>query len=524
MVRHIVNHSLLVCSPYFGNFLPKLSSSTLPDQNVQFDQHLVPIWGMAMNKQVLDKAIAFIDSWLLYRYERLEIPGFVVTIAHDGEIAFNQAYGYANLEEGERMTTDHVFRIASHSKTFTATSIMQLAEEKRLGIDEPVVKYVPWLSQHQDPRLKQITARQLMSHSAGVIRDGLDSNYWHLNNPFPDFAEFKSQMTETDLIFDNNRKMKYSNFGYTLLGTLIEEVSGMPFNRYAQEKIMAPLGLSDTGPEFTPDVMPRLVTGYTRPDREKHRLPITRDIDTRAMSPATGFYSTGSDLCRYFQAQFIGSGKLLDDQSKKEMQRAQWTVKRSSDDEEYGLGFSLDHFGERNLFGHGGGFPGQKTKTFCDPEAKLVVVVLANCIDGEARLMGKGIIASVIEHFERSAEQAEPSSINELRRFEGRFMDLWNEINIVENGKKLVAVYPSSWLPFGHDSETQLLERIDDRTWRIASATSIDSEGELVKYNFDGNGAIKSINYAGSDMLPEAEYNKLLAKKKAERSPVALPS
>lgn len=469
-----------------------------------------------MKNEVLERAISFIDSWLQYRYERLELPGFVVAIAHNGDMVFNKAFGYANLERAELMRTDHVFRIASHSKTFTATSLMQLAEQQVLHIDDPIIRHIPWLRDHPDSRMTKITVRQLMSHSAGMIRDGIDSNYWELTTPFPDLPELKRQLLRADLIFDNNTKMKYSNFGYALLGCLIEEVSGMPFNIYTQQKIIQPLNLCSTGPEFTDEIAPLLVTGYTRRSAEKHRLPITNYIDTRAMSSATGFYSTASDMCKYFQAHFAGSDKLLSDESKKEMQRLQWRLNNSKDNEAYGLGFAIDCFGKREVFGHGGGFPGQRTKTFCDSEAKLVVVVLTNCIDGDPRAMGKGIIASIIDHFERSAEQSDAASIDELRRFQGRFMNLWSEINIVESGRKLIAIDPNTWAPFSDDQNIQSLERIDDRTLRITSSYEYYSEGEIVKYDFDDTGTVKSLVYAGADMLPEAAFNSTHARKRLE--------
>jgi D-alanyl-D-alanine carboxypeptidase len=135
-----------------------------------------------MFKEIVSQAVPFIDHWLQFRYARLEMPGFVVAISIDGKVEFLKAYGYADAEKGEPMTTDHVFRIASHSKTFAATAIMQLAEERLLHIDEPVAKYVSWLRDHKDHRMEKVTIRQLMSHSAGMIRDGKDANFWQLTS------------------------------------------------------------------------------------------------------------------------------------------------------------------------------------------------------------------------------------------------------------------------------------------------------------------------------------------------------
>src|SRR3982751_6384330 len=87
----------------------------------------------------------YFKSWLSFKFEQSDIPGLAVAVAKDGKVIFNEAFGYANLETKEKLTTNHIFRIASHSKTFTATAIMQLQEQGKLKIDDPLVDYLPWL-------------------------------------------------------------------------------------------------------------------------------------------------------------------------------------------------------------------------------------------------------------------------------------------------------------------------------------------------------------------------------------------
>ena len=247
-----------------------------------------------MNRSALVHAIHYIKMWLSERYEEADVPGFVAAVAYKGEVLMNEAYGYADLERKIPMTPAHVFRIASHSKTFTATAIMLLAEQGHLRIDDPVADYIPWLKENSDTRYTNVTLRQLLSHGAGVIRDGLDTDYWAIDRPFPDEERFISEMKELALILENNTKMKYTNYGYTLLGMVIEAVSGQPYNEFMLDKIIRPLGLEHTFPEYRPELnqpqLDDLVTGYTRPE-SKHRLPIAA-ISTEFMSPATGFCST----------------------------------------------------------------------------------------------------------------------------------------------------------------------------------------------------------------------------------------
>ncbi len=466
-----------------------------------------------MFKDVISQAVPFIDHWLQFRYERLEMPGFVVAIAIDGKVEFLKAFGHADAEQREALTTDHVFRIASHSKTFAATAIMQLAEEKLLQIDEPVAAYVPWLRDHKDHRMEKVTIRQLLSHSAGMIRDGKDANFWQLTNSFHDLADFKKQLWLVIWCLDTNKQMKYSNFGYALLGCVVEEVYGMPFGSYVQAKILQPLGLSNTTPEINQEMLSRLVVGYTRRGREKHRQPIEKNIDTRQMAAATGFCSTAADLCKYFEAHFVGSKKLLSDESKKEMQRTQWKLKNSNIGEEYGLGFQIETVLDRKVYGHGGAFPGQRTKTLCDPNERLVVVVLTNCIDGEATFMARGIV-TVLDHFSKQRQSSQQRNYRTTQEIRGIYTSLWGDLAIVESGQNLIGVDPNTWFPFGRDQEVQVLELAGDNRLKIAKAGGYYSEGEFAEFDFDFNGDVISIDYAGYNMLPEAEYSNEFAKAK----------
>lgn len=461
-----------------------------------------------MKDDVLKRAIDFIGPWLEFRYEREEVPGYVVAIAHKGEVVFNKAYGYADIGKKTKLTPQHIFRIASHSKTFTATALMQLQEQRKLRIDDYVVDYIHWLKEHSDIRWQKVTIRQLMSHGAGVIRDGLNSDYWQLERPFPDKDEFKNELLAADLVIDNNLRLKYSNYGYTLLGMVIEAASGQSYNDYVIENIVNPLGLNSTGPEYTTAINDSLVTGYTRRDVDKTRLPIA-NIDTRAMSSATGFYGNAEDLCAYFTAHMVGSKKLLSDEAKKEMQRVQFHAKTPGQDnhEDYGLGLEIEWLDKRKTVGHGGGFPGHITKSMADPKDELVVVVLTNCLGGPAGSIAKGIYG-IFDYYQKNIPDTKPK--HDMRKLEGLYMNLWSITSIVATGDKVVATFPNSWQPFTNPEE---LEYVDDKTLKVTDADSFSSEDELVHFNFV-NGEVETINYNGSTMWPEQVW---LAKQKTKK-------
>lgn len=465
-----------------------------------------------MNERTLRHALNFVESWLQERYDQEEVPGFVVAVAHHGQLVLNRAYGYADVEHDIPMRSDHVFRIASHSKTFTATAVMMLAEQGKLRIDDPVADYIPWLKDHADPRWTKVTLRQLLSHGAGVIRDGLDVGYWYLDRPFPEKDRFIREMQDSGLILDNNTQMKYTNYGYTLLGMVIEAVTGEAFNEFVLDHIVRPLGLNRTFPEYRPYLgqpePQQLVTGYTSRE-QKRRLPIEH-ISTESMSPATGFCATASDLCTYFTAHMVGSGQLLTDESKKEMQRAQWPMRTPGrpDDTHYGLGFILKQYGDRHTFGHSGGFPGCITNSQTDPEDKLVVVVLTNCADGPAASLTAGIYAILNWFQEHDDESARESQWSVL---EGSYANLMGHFRIVQAGGKLYSVYSAGWEPF---AMVEHLEHLQDHTFTITETSSGGSKGELVHFSVE-KGRVASVRHAGSLCMPIQEWQEHLAAQSA---------
>lgn len=456
-----------------------------------------------MNEKALEKSLGFLKDWLRFMYERDNVPGFVVAVSHKGKVLFNEAYGQANIEENEQLKPDHIFRIASHSKTFTATAILQLQERGKLKLDDPVADYVPWLKQHHDKRFLNVTIRQVLSHGAGMIRDGLDSNYWQLDCPFPSLEQFKQDMLEAKLVIDNNIKLKYSNYGYSLLGCVVEAASGQSYKEFIVGSIIQPLGLRNTGVEYVSGLVGKLVTGYTRADfKGKTRRPI-KHINTHAMAAATGFYSTSEDLCAFYSALIIGSKKLLSDESKKEMQKAQWQAENVYEATEYGLGLEIAHPKKRRTFGHGGGFPGQVTKTICYPENELVVTVLMNCIDGRVGYAAKNIF-NLICYFQDNWQTPK----KEFVKFEGRYMSLWSIFDVVVLGDKLLVGYSDSWELFDWAEE---LVRAKDNEFKITKADSFASEGESAQFNLNQNGEVKSVTYAGANCLPEKRYMELVA-------------
>ncbi|MDQ2741448.1 MAG: beta-lactamase family protein, partial [Chloroflexota bacterium] len=283
-----------------------------------------------MNEELLRDAVAYADQWLGYQQQLKEIPAITLAVRLGDEMILSAGYGHADLDRDIPVTPEHIFRVASHSKWFTATAIMQLKEQGKLRLDDPLGEYIPWL---RGP-LAEVTVRQVLNHAGGITRDGYDNDHWQLEHPFPDREQLRKLVEEGGEVIPPNRKLKYSNIGYSLLGFVVEAASGMPYNQYVRENIVDRLGLQNTGPETNPEAQSRMVTGYTSRALLMPRMPLP-DAETGAMSSATGFYSTAEDLTRYAAAHFFGNDELIDDPSKREMQRPYWPVEGM---DSYGLG------------------------------------------------------------------------------------------------------------------------------------------------------------------------------------------
>ncbi len=455
-----------------------------------------------MKKEILTRALKYIDSWLAFRAPRVDIPGFVVAISHRNKVVFNKAYGYAQLDTKEEMTTDHLFRIASQSKSFTAVSIMQLVESEKLTLDDPIVKHLPWLKGHADPRMKAVTIRQILSQSSGITRDSDDCDFWLLTKPWPNEQELKKILLGSNLICDSNTEMKYSNIAYGLLGLLIQAITGLSFDQYIHKNIIKPLGFKNTGGRMVEDIADRLASGHGRRDTGK-RLPISQTVDTASLNAATGCYSTAAESCLFYGALAVGSRKLLTDESKKNMQQTLWNARRSDELREYAMGLEVEHINNHRLIGHGGGFPGHKVSTTYDPKEELAIALFANAIDVNPRFINKGIW-TVIDFFANNYAN-KPSQ--DTTHFEGRYMCIWFPVDIVASGNRIVCAYPDGWYPF---SDIDELEYVDEESLKLVKTNAYAASHELLKYEFDKKGGVKKIKYGGATMLPEKKYMKAL--------------
>lgn len=376
---------------------------------------------------------------------------------------------------------------------FTAAAILKLKEQGRLRLDNPVSVYLPWVSGDAG----QVTLRQLLSHGGGIIRDG-QSSFWSGEADFPSALELKELAANGGLFaIIANERIKYSNIGYGLLGQVIERVSGQSYGAFMHSEVVAPLGLKDTAADFDLSRKADFAAGYGPLLLGHSRRPIT-PVTTGALAPATGFYSSLADLCRFTQALYFGNDELMSDRSKREMQHAEWEVRNEGED--YGLGLDIHQVGDRRIYGHGGGFPGFITQTAFDPKDQLTVVCLTNCQDGPAQMVIKGVFGA-LNFFLSHAKPTPP----ELARFAGVFFSDWGPRQILAAGDTVAEIYPLQWEPFSFVTD---LEHAGGDQLKITSRNGFASVGESIAYQFDGDGRAERICYAGQFAYPWGEYRR----------------
>jgi CubicO group peptidase (beta-lactamase class C family) len=439
---------------------------------------------------VAQDILDYYRGWLDYRRWFLRVPGVQACVAEDGVRRLSAALGTADEPAGTPLTERHRFRIASHSKTFTAVLVLRLVERGRLRLDDPIAAHVPGLA---GSAVADTTLRELLSHGGGVIRDSEDGDFWQLMRPYPDPDELvATAAAPSAAVLPRYERFKYSNTAYGLLGLAVERVTGTPYADAVRAEILDPLGLSETTPDLEAGQRDKLAAGHSALSYATERTVIPR-VDTAALAPATGFVATAADLVAFYSALLPGEDRLLGEDSQRQLRHRMWDVRKA--ESWYGLGVSLLRVGEHDLFGHGGGFPGHITRTLACPKRRTVASVLTNAIDGPAEPL-----ATALFRLMDAAESATHQPAPDGARFVGRFSNLWGVQDVALLDGRLFALNPMVADPA---EDRVALEVVDDSALRMVSGPGGGSIGEPMHYEFAPDGTIRSVRgESGMTMRP----------------------
>ena len=290
-----------------------------------------------------------------------------VIITKNGSQVFAEAYGLADRERKIPNTLKTRFRIGSMNKMFTAVATLELAKAGKLDVKDPVGKYLTDYP-NQDIAAK-VTIGQLLTHTGGtgdIFGPEFEAHRLELKT-MQDYIKLYGNRGPK---FEPGTRWEYSNYGFVLLGVIIEKVSGESYYDYVREHIFEPAGMTSTGSEPEDKTVPDRSVGYTKMDSTVW-TPNTDTLPYRATS-AGGGYSTVEDLTRF--AESLKSHKLLDALYTEMLT----TGKPGTPDNTYAYGFEDRLMNGMRCFGHGGGAPGMNGDLRICPDSGYVVAVLAN--------------------------------------------------------------------------------------------------------------------------------------------------
>lgn len=425
----------------------------------------------------LTTALGILDDWAANRVQQRHQPGLALGIVHAGDLLWGKGYGLADLESGKPVTLDTRFRIASITKTFTATAILQLRDAGLLGLDDPVSRHLSWFDlRYQDA--PEISIRNLLTHTGGLPRDSLNPMWTDCQAP--NAEQFIADTKSRALTRPPCQNFAYSNLGYSLLGGIIEAVTGQTWAEYLQTHVLDPLGMSETRTQPIADD-PLLATGYTR-ERADYRREAFDFWLMNSFEASANFASSVNDLVKYARFHLgLADGAVLSPYSLMDMHRVHWL--NADWQGGYGLGMGLHRVKDWVISGHGGGYPGYLTAFSLCRAHKLGVIALTNALGGDPHGYVEQAYKLVLPEIIKATAYDKPAAPVEWQEFVGTYESEWARQKVVirDNQLQLISL---DWLD---DKPTVLLPT------EAPNVFTLEQEGqsnETLRFELDAGGNV----------------------------------
>ena len=330
----------------------------------------------------LQSALAELDTAIAADFAKDGVGGISVGVVSDARLVWSKQYGFAETETKRAPTNDTVYRIGSITKQFTALAMLQLVEDGKMRLTDPLEKYVPEIKsiRNTPAGTPPITLLQVATMHAGLAREPGCPD--HSVGPLSVWQrKVIDCLPGTTYVNEPGTTFLYSNIGYASLGLAIERAAGKPFTAVVTDRILKPLGMTRTAWEPSPDLRSDLAHGYQKPrEGAATRAAADRELEGRGYRVPNGaLFSTVNDLAK-FVAWELGEGPsgIL----KKETQDANYARAFASSptfSSGYGVGFQVARRGDTVLLGHGGSTAGYHASALINRATKVGVIVLRNC-------------------------------------------------------------------------------------------------------------------------------------------------
>lgn len=340
----------------------------------------LPSWAAASRKaDPLDRTQRVLSCLIDRAVNEAGVPSMSIALVKDDAIVWNAAFGYANVRTRTPATSETLYSAGSTFKSVTATALMQLAEQEKFQLDDPVNRYLGAIRIQDRLQSEQaVTFEHVLSHRSGLSGEAQTKPIWGRELP----KTLETLVAGLYSIRAPELKYEYNNAAYAMAGLLVEKISATEYERYVVERVLQPLGVTTAHPIYPSAEMVELMAlPYERDKNGQAPTPVAQvHFD---VYPAGDAYLTAADMARYLGAHLNGgvfNGKrILSEASVKSMH----TPRFGGD---YGLGFIVDKDEQgHTLISHGGSIPGFNSFLLGDVDARVGVYLMCNARCGEER-------------------------------------------------------------------------------------------------------------------------------------------
>ncbi len=446
----------------------------------------------------IDLLSAWIEGQMAYK----GLPGLSFAIVHDQDLVWARGFGWADLDRRVPATAETLYRVASITKPFTATAILQLRDAGKLGLDDRVRDILPWFTPSlPSPDAPPITVRHLITHTAGLPRES-PFPYW-TDQAFPSIEQVRAAAGGQACILPTETRWKYSNLGLVVAGEVVAAVSGIPWAQYVRSRILEPLGMHDSIPEGVPSEHPRLARGYARrlPSGERQPAPFS---DVRGVSAAAGLATTVTDLARFAMLQLRADGApVLRGSTLREMQRVHWLEPEWQAG--WGLGFHVLRVQGRTLVGHGGVLRGYRAELRFSFADRVAMIAMINADDGEPRPIVEKAFDWLTPTIVRAAAPPAAPALPDpaWQPYIGRYRNAWGDSQVFIHNGRLTWIGPALADPM---MAPATLVPVGEHTFRVETKDGFGIPGERVVFEMDGNGRVARVKLGVNYVMPVTEW------------------
>ncbi|MCC5939906.1 MAG: beta-lactamase family protein [Balneolaceae bacterium] len=440
------------------------------------------------------EAFNLIEVWLDAQTDYDMLPGISASAVEGDELLWSGAFGLANRETELPYSTSTLGSICSISKLFTSIAIMTLYEDGKLRLDDRIEDLLPWYNLEQRfSDTAPITVRSLLTHSAGLPREG-NLPYWvgPVYN-FPERDVIIDELSNQETLYPSATYFQYSNLGMMLLGEIVAEVSGEPFEDYVNRVIFEPLNLNDTR-TYMPEELhgSELAMGYSPMMRDGTRETVNY-FNANGMMAAAGFTSNVLDLADFARWQIrlldSDSADILKPSTLRYMQNVHYTD--PGWDTTWGLGFAVSRGGDGSKWvSHGGYCPGFQSTWRLNPDSERAysVIINANGVNPNKYAMGIHSILTKVPQSSADENSEDDNGVPDLSEYAGYFVFNHGEQYVTPWGDKLASLSlptdnPGDNLTLYRHLEGDVFVRVRDD----------GSDGETLEFDRDEDGNIYQV-------------------------------